>query len=128
MNSYDLDGVVYMGKELGLGLRPEPEDVIITGRSFEEAADTYKWLHSHGIFNAVFFNPRKFEDKTRESSGYHKANTLNLLWNSGCATQFHFEDDPIQADVIKLRCIGPVQVILLQHDLVEKENVRYVYT
>jgi len=35
----------------------------------------------------------------------------------------HFEDDPIQAEVIKQHCSN-VKVVLLEHDLVNKENVR----
>ena len=39
---YDFDGVVTAGK------RPKPDDIIITGRSFEEAAETYNYLHKKG--------------------------------------------------------------------------------
>lgn len=124
MNSYDLDGVIYMGRELGLGLRPSPEDVIVTGRSYEEAPETYEWLHHHGIRNAVFFNPLPFDKKTRESSGEHKSVILRYLKSVKSNVVFHFEDDPIQAEVIKRKVDG-VEVILLQHDLTEKENVRH---
>lgn len=127
MNSYDLDGVVYMGKEFGLGLRPSPDDIIITGRSFEEAKDTYLWLHSYGIFNPVFFNPRKYSDKTRKSSGFHKFLVINEFINNDCKITFHFEDDPIQAEVIESNLNSNTKVILIQHNLVEKENTRYVF-
>ena len=34
INSYDIDGVIYMGEGLD-GLRPGPKDIVITGRSVE---------------------------------------------------------------------------------------------
>jgi hypothetical protein len=34
----------------------------------------------------------------------------------------HFEDDPIQADIIEREC-PHVKVVRIVHDLVEKENV-----
>jgi CDP-glycerol glycerophosphotransferase (TagB/SpsB family) len=35
----------------------------------------------------------------------------------------HFEDDPIQAEEIK-KIMPHINIVMLQHDLVEKENVR----
>ena len=108
MNSYDIDGVIDFGPGL-LGLRPaEPDDVIITGRSYEEEEVTYRMLLSRGIFNTVYFNPVKIIDKTRESSGEHKASILNNLRHhlrtSEELIRCHFEDDPIQAEIIKRKC------------------------
>lgn len=123
VNTYDLDGVVYMGSGRN-GLRPDHGDFIITGRSFEEEQETYQFLNSRGITeNVVYFNPLRFEEKTRESSGQHKADTINTLLAMGYEVGIHFEDDPIQAEIIQSQT--PVTVVLLVHDLVEKENVRH---
>lgn len=121
INSFDIDGVIYMG-EYG-GVYPGPSDIIITGRSIDEMEATYQMLAKKGIKNEVFFNPIPFDQKTRESSGHHKAEILNMLRIcKGVNIGIHFEDDPIQAAVIREKA-PHVQVVLLQHDLVEKENV-----
>jgi hypothetical protein len=121
INSFDIDGVIYMG-EFG-GVYPGPSDIIITGRSFEEELATLQMLKKKGINNEVFFNPIPFDQKSRESSGKHKANILNdLRLFKGIKVGIHFEDDPIQAAVIR-EDAPHVQVVLLQHDLVEKENI-----
>jgi hypothetical protein len=44
INSYDIDGVINLGGDYK-GLRPGPNDIIITGRSYEEADYTWAWLH-----------------------------------------------------------------------------------
>ena len=82
MNTFDCDGVIT------LGIYPGKYDVIITGRSFEEADVTLQYLKEKGITNKVYFNPLKFEEKTRESSGLHKANTLNKLIEQGADTSY----------------------------------------
>ena len=121
INSFDIDGVIYMG-EYG-GVYPGPSDIIITGRSIDEMKATYQMLEKKGIKNEVFFNPIPFDQKSRESSGHHKAEILNMLRIcKGVNIGIHFEDDPIQAAVIREKA-PHVQVVLLQHDLVEKENV-----
>jgi hypothetical protein len=104
------------------GVYPGDKDIIITGRSFEEAPVTRKMLASKGIANKVFFNPLRFEEKTRESSGEHKARVISDLFQQGVHVNIHFEDDPIQAEIIK-KSVPQVHVVLLVHDLVEKENV-----
>lgn len=119
INTYDIDGVINMGEYKGL--RPDINDIIITGRSKEEEGYTIKWLRVHGIYNVVYFNPIPFADKTRESSGKHKADVINLLQSYGIRIGLHFEDDPIQADVIERET--NVKVVRVIHDLVEKENV-----
>jgi hypothetical protein len=120
MRTFDIDGVICMGN--WVGVRPGPGDVIITGRSFQEQEETDDFLQSHHITNQVFYNPVKFEDKTRESSGEHKANIINQLIVHGHHIQCHFEDDEVQAKVIE-RDTG-LPVVLLKHNLVNKENVR----
>ena len=90
MNGYDIDGV------LTIGMLPYKGDVIITGRSFEEAPETYHFLFRKGIFNAVYFNPKTFDQKTKLNSGAWKASIINLL-----GVEKFFEDDQIQADKIE---------------------------
>jgi len=122
MNSYDIDGVVFINNEIG-GLYPGPNDIIITGRSYEEMEETTAMLHSRGIYNNVYYNQIKFAEKTRQTSGFHKAWTLNRLLNDGVMIHGHFEDDEIQAEVIEINC-PRIKVIRIVHDLTEKENVR----
>jgi hypothetical protein len=122
INSYDIDGVIYMGDGFK-GLRPGPNDIIITGRSaIEEQKYTTEWLHKHALYNLLFMNPVAFNDKTRENSGAHKAATLNRLLDAGVPIGIHFEDDDVQASIIEANC-PRVKVVRICHDLVEKENV-----
>jgi hypothetical protein len=117
MNSFDFDGVI------SIGVYPGPGDIIITGRSIEEEKETYAFLRSRRIFNRVYFNSIPFANKTRESSARHKVDTLQVLADAGVSINIHFEDDPIQADIIESS--GLVNVVRLWHDLTNKENVRY---
>lgn len=122
INSYDIDGVIYLGGDFK-GLRPEPDDVIITGRSYEEYAETSRFLESRGIKNQVFYNKKRFDEKTRETSGIHKAGVLNALARSDRKISIHFEDDPVQARII--RELAPdVIVVEVQSNLVNLENER----
>lgn len=123
MNSFDIDGVIYINKDVG-GVYPGAGDVIITGRSFEEQPETERMLHARGIYNKVYYNPLRFEEKTRASSGSHKAFTLLRLLSEGHDIKCHFEDDEVQAAVIQRYC-PRVTVVMLQHSLTEKENVRH---
>jgi hypothetical protein len=123
MNSFDIDGVIYMGEYDGV--YPGPKDVIITGRSFEEERETLSMLAKKGIYNMVYFNILCFHEKTRESSGHHKTETLLRLIAMGNDIGIHFEDDPIQAKIIEDSGVD-VKVVLLTHNLVEKENVRHL--
>jgi hypothetical protein len=121
INSYDIDGVINMGEGFR-GLRPAPSDIIITGRSEpDEGAYTRAWLHKKAIYNVLFMNPTKFSEKTREGSGHFKAETLNKLLDVGIQIGLHFEDDPVQADIIEQEC-PRVKVVRICHDLVNKEN------
>lgn len=119
MNSFDIDGVITVG------IYPGPCDVIITGRSFEEAPETIAMLRSKGIQNEVYFNPRPFSEKSRLSSGEHKKATLERLALKLGDRIIHFEDDDIQADVIKTIPDSMVYVVRVVHELTEKENVRH---
>lgn len=124
INTFDIDGVIYMGPGR-TGVYPGPKDIIITGRSYQEAPETRKMLEERGITNRVIFSTTPFDYKTREKSGYHKVRTLQMLRWEGFEVVIHFEDDPIQAQIIEDNCVN-VKVVRLVHDLVEKENVRHV--
>ena len=121
-NSFDIDGVIFMDKFNGV--YPGLNDVIITGRSKEEKTETEVMLKSKGITNKVYYNKLPFNKKTRESSGHHKAQTLLYLEKMGMRFGIHYEDDPVQAAIIR-KMMPHINVVLLQHDLVEKENVRH---
>ena len=122
INTFDIDGVITVG------LYPGPNDVLITGRSFEEARETYAMLRSKGINNAVFFNKLPFDKKDRKSSGTHKGYTIKELVQSGVNIGVHFEDDEIQKAeierVLDIYGIKGVTVVHIVHSLTEKENVR----
>lgn len=91
LNGYDFDGVITAG------VRPKsPSDVIITGRSYEESLETYSYLHRHGIYNAVYFMPYKFDDKHPNLSAEWKAFMIGML----NVETFH-EDEIRQANIIK---------------------------
>ena len=100
INSYDLDGVVFMGQTEGL--RPGPNDIIVTGRSFTQKEETLNILRGRGIYNFVFFNSMSRSDflYNREESGKHKAKVIKSLRDLGVAVMLHFEDDPLQAEII----------------------------
>ena len=117
VNSFDFDGVVYFG-EKNPGVRPAPEDIIITGRSFEEREKTKTWCEKYGIRNRIIFSQVPFNLKTREVSGYHKAITLRELGKT-IKIAIHFEDDPIQKDIIEA-IVPTVSVVYLLHELTEK--------
>lgn len=84
-------------------------------------------LGQRGIFNEVFFNPIPYELKTRETSGFHKAFAIQQYNRRDQLAKIaiHFEDDPVQAEVIRAKC-PEVHVVLLEHNLTEKENVRHL--
>ena len=97
---YDIDGVITEGC-----VPRDKSDVIITGRSYEEAMVTYNMLRRKGIFNAVYLNPVDFDSKTIENSGEWKGKMAKLL---GVTT--FYEDDPRQAEIIKSYGIQTVLV------------------
>ena len=117
INTFDFDGVIT------LGIRPGQKDIIITGRSYEERNSTLDFLESQFIFNSVLFNPAKFNQKSRESSGLHKANRINELWESGIQVVNHFDDDEVQIAVIKRNLKYPTNIIHINHGgLISFEN------
>lgn len=126
MNSYDIDGVIYLGQGLK-GLLPRTEDVIITGRSIEEWDVTRKQLDDLGVDKAaiIYMAPWKWIHKTRKLSGIHKAMTLMTIYSNGNPVQIHFEDDPLQADLIEEIMGDKIKVVRVQHNLVPLENVKH---
>ena len=124
--TFDCDGVIYINNDIG-GVYPGPNDVIITGRSYEEQPETAAMLRRRGIKNRVYYNPLPFLEKNRLSSGEHKANTINKLQADGVKVLCHFEDDELQAAVIRACCPG-LPVVMLVHDMTEKEIVRHLET
>jgi hypothetical protein len=117
INTFDFDGVVYFGRE-NPGVRPSPGDLIITGRSYEERSKTEEWCARYGITNDIIFSQIPLALKTREISGYHKALTLRELQKS-MKIAIHFEDDPIQKEIIEAM-VPDVRVVHLVHELTEK--------
>ena len=124
VNGFDIDGVIHLGNGV-CGVRPGPNDVIITGRSHQEEPETLAFLRKHGITNKVYFTPLPFKVKTRETSGIHKARTLRWLKEvKTIDVQFFFEDDEVQKAEIEKDWNG--KVIHVSHDFTEKENVRHL--
>lgn len=116
INTFDIDGVIDMGYYSGV--RPCYDDVIITGRSIEEYAETRELMKELSIINQIFMNPIPISEKTRVTSGIHKANVISLL-QTGFDIGIHFEDDPIQAE--EIRKVHPnLNIVMLQHELTEK--------
>lgn len=127
INTFDIDGVLYMNKEFPMGVSVNPHNsVIITGRSFEEEKITRKQLSEMGIGENVIihFNPLPFDQKTRESSGLHKAKTINWLKSLGYEHGYHFEDDEIQVKMIRENSPG-VRIVHLVHNFTNKENIKH---
>ena len=119
INSFDIDGVIYMGDAF-TGVFPGPDDVIITGRSRDDEGEvTTNMLTNREIYNKVYMNPLKFEEKTRQTSGQHKGRTLFYLEQMGYRFGAHFEDDEIQAAEIS-KIMPHINIVMLQHDLTEK--------
>lgn len=92
IDGYDIDGVITTGS------RPRVHDVIITGRSFQEAPETYSMLWRLGIFNPVYFCPLRFEEKTMEASGEWKAHMIKEL-----KLRAFYEDSEVQCAIIRER-------------------------
>lgn len=119
MNGYDFDGVV------SIGLHPTDQDIIITGRSFDEAHIVNKILRERNINCAVYYNPIRTIDretgteKSRKCSGKHKAEIIYLLKCNGVILDKFFEDDELQIKVIK-NMHRDLNIVHLIHDLVTK--------
>jgi hypothetical protein len=122
IQSFDLDGVIFINGNIP-GLRPTVHDIIITGRSFEEAEGTYWALKNVGIDNRVYFNRLLFDEKTRITSGQHKGRTLRTLISEGHNIVCHYDDDEIQ--IAEISKYVSIPIIHIKHELTEKENIRH---
>lgn len=120
MNTFDIDGVIYINRDL-VGVYPGPNDIIITGRSFEERDKTIKMLRDRGIYNEVYFNPLPYIEKTRKTSGIHKAKIISKLKSEGYDVKIHFEDDEIQIEEIE-KLVPWIKIVHVKHDYTDKEN------
>lgn len=123
INTFDIDGVINLGEFDGI--YPGPQDIIITGRSYEETPETLQMLERKGIINQVYFNPLPFDKKTRFTSGMHKGKIILQLLKEGYEHGVHFEDDEIQIRAIK-SIVPRVRIVHVVSDLVTKENVRHL--
>lgn len=118
INAFDYDGVV------SLGITPGPNDVIISGRCFDEAPEINKKLRERGIFNAIYFNPISYElrgdhtEACRKISGHHKVAIVCMLKINGITVKNFFEDDNIQAKIIK-KVHKDVNIVMVTSNLVE---------
>ena len=121
--SFDIDGVIFMGKDMP-GIYPGIDDVIITGRSIEEEVDTISMLRAKRIYHHPYFNPISYQEKTRESSAHHKVKVINGLNQEGKNILYHYDDDPIQIQILREAGINVIEV---NHNLLTKENVRHEY-
>ncbi len=119
INTFDIDGVIYMG-EGRTGVRPHHNDLIITGRSYTQEDETMTFLRKYEIWNDVHFNPISRDDPkySRQESGKWKAKVLTNL-KKDYIIDLHFEDDPVQIEEI-LKVHPDQKIVHLQHDLVEK--------
>ena len=126
ISSFDIDGVIFLGGYAD-GLTPGPNDVIITGRSVEEKPETMDYMLERRIFNQVYFNPLAFNDKSRSSSGHHKAKTINDFnrTNGFDRIVLHYEDDPIQVEIIRAACPDVFVVHVNTNGLINLENKRH---
>ncbi len=113
----DFDGCVYFSKD-SIGLRPGPNDIIVTGRSFEEKEKTEAWCKKFGIANRIIYSQVPEHLKTREISGYHKAITLRELSKTYKIERF-YEDDPIQWEILE-SMVPEIPIVHLVHSLTRK--------
>ena len=101
IHGFDIDGVITEG------VIPTPDGVVITGRSYETAPETYHMLHKKGIFNPVYFNPVAYGGTSLENSALWKAEVINRVGISK-----FYEDDPRQYDIIKANVNSMVELVI----------------
>lgn len=102
INSYDFDGTL----TTGLFSPVVGVDIVLTGRTFNESEYVHTRLEEMGIGKiAVFFNYLHIDirgdhsESARRKSALHKVDVLTKLSANHSVT--HFEDDPIQIEVIR---------------------------
>ncbi|MHC4616793.1 MAG: HAD family hydrolase [Planctomycetota bacterium] len=103
LRSYDIDGVITAG------VRPVKPCIIVSGRKFTSAEKTHKQFQQLGIDPtiAVYLRPNG-APADRQSAGMWKA----LIIGQAGVTE-HWEDDPLQADIVK-KMTG-VKVVFVNH-------------
>jgi hypothetical protein len=116
INTYDIDGVILVAPNVK-GLTPGKDDVIITGRSFQDRPETELALKNIGIHNKVIYNELPKSNMSRSASGYHKVEAIKSLQDQGYKVHIHFEDDPIQLAIIQNLCDN-VHVILVTEEYI----------
>ncbi len=116
INSYDFDGVIYIPGFKGL--IPRKEDIIVSGRVSDERPFVEGILQSLEIqVECIYLQKLELKSRTRATSGFHKASILNALGPDRIG--LHFEDDQLQADIIKSICPW-LNVVMIVHNLTEK--------
>ena len=109
INTLDIDGIIDQG-----GFCLSKDDIIITGRSYEEAEEISKLMIRKKINNRIFYNPIELKNKTRENSAQHKVIILSSLISQGYNVETHFDVDEIQVEIIKKLCPSVKVVLLIQ--------------
>lgn len=105
MRILDLDGVVKINNKLGI--RPTNNDIIVTGRCFDEYKIVMKFLRRFNIDIPVYFNPISIHQRgthTKQSricSGLHKSRIIKAFIDNNVQIDSILEDDPIQRSLIK---------------------------
>lgn len=102
-NTFDFDGVIYLGDFIGV--QPTIRDHIVTGRSYEEYDFVEFYLRDVvGLrfpLENIHMNPLPYSQKSRESSAKHKVEVIQRLRRkTGESHGVHFEDDPLQIKVM----------------------------
>lgn len=94
LTSYDIDGV------LTNGIKPEPPFIVVSGRLNKFAQETKEQMTSFGVDKTIpiFLRPCG-EPADRVCAGYWKSFMIACYH-----VHRHFEDDPVQIDIIKKNC------------------------
>lgn len=99
---FDFDGVLTNDKFI---IKPTINDVVVTGRSFEESSQVYRHIFDKfGFLPCIFFSPilKDIRENFRQElhSGAHKHNIIRQLIDSGVTITDIYEDDIKQAEYI----------------------------
>ena len=102
MNSYDIDGV------LTKGIKPEEPCIIVSGRLNKFTEETKRQMKELKINPLIRIFLRPFgEPADRIAAGYWKSAIISMF-----NIEKHYEDDPVQIDIIKKNCPN-VNVIIV---------------
>lgn len=114
--SYDFDGVITTGN---YSHTHDQFSVVITGRCIDEYKYVYRILAENKMMLPVYFNPISYSKrgdhtyKSRLLSGKHKARILKTLSKNFKIA--HYEDDPLQIEIIKLKNIKDLTIIHVEN-------------